>query len=124
MKKVIVITGIGGMGLAIARRIGTGYKLILADFAKDKLLSAAQALNDNGYDVETEVLDVSDKASVENLAGNAAKAGQIHAVIHTAGLSPNMADPKRILDVNLFGTARVIAAFEPFLSSGTVGTTR
>ncbi len=60
MKKVIVITGIGGMGLAIARRIGTGYKLILADFAKDKLLSAAQALNDNGYDVETEVLDVSD----------------------------------------------------------------
>lgn len=34
---VIVITGLGGMGLAIARRLGSGRQLVLADHAQDLL---------------------------------------------------------------------------------------
>lgn len=121
MKKVIVITGIGGMGLAIARRIGTGYKLVLADFAQDKLEAAAKELTIAGYDIEPVGLDVVDKESVENLAQTAAGFGEIHAIIHTAGLSPTMSNAERIIAVNLIGTARIIEAFAHHLSAGTVG---
>lgn len=36
MKKLIVITSIGGMGLATERSIGTGFKLLLYDLKQNK----------------------------------------------------------------------------------------
>ncbi|WP_218279840.1 SDR family oxidoreductase [Flavobacterium sp. LPB0248] len=121
MKKVIVITGIGGMGLAIARRIGTGHKLVLADFNGEKLEAAAESLNDAGYEVQTAELDITNKKSVEQLAQTAAELGAIHSVIHTAGISPTMSDPAHILNVNLIGTARIIETFYKHISAGSVG---
>lgn len=120
-KNVIVITGIGGIGLAIARRIGTGYKLLLADLAQDKLDKAVSELTAAGYEVEPVSLDVVSKESVDNLAQTAANFGPLHAVIHTAGISPVMDKPDHLLKVNLVGTARFIEAFEPYLSENTVG---
>lgn len=121
MKKVIVITGIGGMGLAITRRIGTGFKLLLCDFNKANLDKAAEDLSLAGYDVATAQIDVSNRQSVENVAKQASETGEIYAVIHTAGLSPNTASAEQIIDVNIIGTARMLEAFEPYLSAGTCG---
>ncbi|MFT4154775.1 SDR family oxidoreductase [Parafilimonas sp.] len=121
MKHVIVITGIGGMGIACARRMGAGYKLLLCDFNEKQLSNASAELTNNGYNVTTVKLDVSDKESVNAVAKQAAMMGEIHAVIHTAGLSPTMADAERILNVNLIGTARMLEVFEAYISPGTVG---
>ncbi|MFT4204586.1 MAG: SDR family oxidoreductase [Chitinophagaceae bacterium] len=121
MKKVIVITGIGGIGLAITRRIGAGFRLLLCDFNKANLDKAAEELSVAGYDVTTAQIDVSDQQSVENVAKQASEAGEIYAVVHTAGLSPNTASAEQIIDVNLIGTARILEAFEPYLSVGTCG---
>jgi len=120
-KKVVVVIGIGGMGLAIARRIGTGNKLILADFSKDRITAAANDLQDSGYDVYTKEIDVVNADSVQNLAKTASELGEIYAVVHTVGVSSTMADPVKILKVNLVGTGNMLNAFEKFLLPGAVG---
>jgi NAD(P)-dependent dehydrogenase (short-subunit alcohol dehydrogenase family) len=116
---VIVITGIGGMGLACARRIGTGHRLVLADFNADQLAAGA-ALAADGYEVLPQVMDVADPDSVAALAGAVQQAGRLRALLHTAGLSPSMASAERIYAVDLLGTALVLDAFLPLAVDGTV----
>lgn len=120
-QKVIVITGIGGMGLAVARRLGTGHHLLLADFNEDKLQNAAQALTSAGYTVSTQVLNIANKQSVETLAQKANALGAIKTIVHTAGLSPTALDADKIMAVNLMGTGYLLESFEPYLNEGTVG---
>src|SRR5450759_31027 len=117
---VVVITGIGGMGLACARRIGTGRRLVLADFNAGQLEAAAAALADDGYDVTPRVMDVADADSVAALASAAQGAGRLRALVHTAGLSPTMASAERIYAVDLLGTAQVLDAFLPLAVDDTV----
>lgn len=40
-------------------------------------------------------------------------------IVHTAGLSPTIADPRRIYEVNLLDTTNVIDAFLPVVQPGT-----
>lgn len=120
-KKVIVIIGSGGMGIAIARRIGTGHKLVLADFDKNRLDVVEKELTDAGYDVVTQQLDVVNYESVERLAETAAKLGSIRTVINTAGVSSSSNNAKLILEVNLIGNANFIEAFQKYISEESVG---
>lgn len=46
--------------------------------------------------------------------------GRLDALVLTAGLSPSMAPGRRIWEVNLLGTARVLDAFEATLAPGSV----
>ncbi|KAN0098911.1 short-chain dehydrogenase/oxidoreductase [Hyaloscypha variabilis] len=118
-RNVVVIIGVGGMGLAIARRLGSGQHLILADFSEKALEAASASLEGEGYDNDAQKVDVSDFVSVQTLATAAGAKGTITAIIHTAGLSPAQAPTKAILDVDLLGTAHVLEAFLTVLSPGT-----
>ncbi|WYZ35484.1 hypothetical protein EsH8_X_000131 [Colletotrichum jinshuiense] len=118
-RDVNVIIGAGGMGLSIARRLGSGCRLILADFSSTILNAAVESLRDDGHDVEGHKVDVSDYESVETLALTAAKAGRISVIVHTAGVSPATANAKQIYDIDLIGTANVIDAFLVVASGGT-----
>ena len=119
--EVVVITGIGGMGMAVARRLGVGRQLVLADFDAARLEAVAATLSGEGYAVQTQKVDVSDADSVARLAETAAKAGVLRTLVHTAGLSPTMASAERILVVDLAGTIHVLDAFLPYVQPGTVG---
>ncbi|PYH35088.1 short-chain alcohol dehydrogenase like protein [Aspergillus neoniger CBS 115656] len=103
--KTIAIIGCGGMGLSIARRLGAGRRLCIADFSDGVLSAAQETLTDDGYTVETFQVDVSDYASVSGFAQAAASQGPIEGVIHTA--------------VDLLGTANAIEAFLEVAQSGT-----
>jgi len=107
------------MGQAIARRLGGGRLLVLADYSAQILESAAKNLRQEGHIVQTYTVDVSDLASVASLAKAAGEAGHIDAIIHTAGVSPIMSTPRRIHEVDLLGTALVIDEFLPVASIGT-----
>jgi NAD(P)-dependent dehydrogenase (short-subunit alcohol dehydrogenase family) len=118
---VVVIIGVGGMGEAIARRQGSGRKLVLADFNEQTLESLRVSLTADGYDVATRQVDVGSRESVEALAELAASFGAVVELIHTAGLSPTQADVEAILRVDLYGTALVLDAFGRVIAPGGAG---
>jgi NAD(P)-dependent dehydrogenase (short-subunit alcohol dehydrogenase family) len=118
-RSVVIVIGTGGMGLAVARRLASGRRLLLADYSEASLDAVTTALRGEGHAAEAHAVDVADRASVEKLAGAAGETGRIDAVIHTAGISPVMATARQIYQVDLLGTAHVIDAFLPVASPGT-----
>lgn len=121
MTQVIVIIGAGGIGLAIAKRQGVGRTVLLADFSEKVLSAAAEELRTASYEVETQIVDVSSRASVEALVAKATSLGSVLQVVNTAGVSPNMAPPERVLAVDLYGAALVFEVFGAVISPGGSG---
>jgi len=117
-RNVVVVTGSGSMGLAVARRIAAGRLVLLADASEAALDTGLTTLLGEGHAVEGHLVDVSDAASVRKLAASAAACGRIDAVVHTAGVSPVTASARLIYDVDLLGTAHVIDAFLAAASPG------
>ena len=118
--QVVVVTGAGGMGEAVARRLGPGRILVLADASDARLADLGERLSDAGQRVRAMRVDVSSADDVAALAGTAAALGAVRAVVHTAGVSPVQATPAQIVAVDVIGTARVLDAFEPHVEAGTV----
>lgn len=117
---VVVVTGVGGMGIAIARRLGSGRRVVLGDSSAPALEAAATVLRDEGHWVHDLQLDVSDRASVQAFALAAAALGPVRAVVHTAGVSPVQASAERIVAVDVIGTALLLDEFLEVAGDGTV----
>ncbi len=115
--RVSVVTGgSGGMGMACARLLAKQGAVIIADLKQAALDAAASELRGARHEVIPMLCDVSDVGSVAALADKAAAAGQVQALVHTAGLSPTMADGRRIMNVNLVGSALIERAFAPIMA--------
>jgi NAD(P)-dependent dehydrogenase (short-subunit alcohol dehydrogenase family) len=118
---VFVIVGAGGMGTAIAHRLGSGRTIVLSDVSPQKLDAATRALAANGHDVHGVAVDVTSPRSVADLAAYAAGLGPVTGVVHTAGVSPEQADIDVILDVDLVGVAMVLEQFGEVIDAGGAG---
>ena len=116
--QVIVVIGAGSIGQAIARRVSTGRRVLLADPRLATAEAAAAVLRDAGFEVSTTTVDVSSRPSVEALVKAATELGDVHGVIHAAGVSPSQASPGTILSVDLYGTALVLEAFGKVIAAG------
>ena len=121
MQKVIVVIGPGSIGQAIARRIGAGKHLLLADLRQENADAAAKTLGEAGFEVTTAVVDISSRASVEALVAKATALGNVHGLVHAAGVSPSQASPEAILKVDLYGTALVLEVFGKVIADGGSG---
>lgn len=119
--QVIVVIGAGAIGQAIARRVAAGKQLLLADLQEQSARAAAAILSDAGFAVQTAVVDVASRASVEALVEKASALGSVHGLIHAAGVSPSQASPETILQVDLYGTALVLECFGHVIASGGSG---
>jgi NAD(P)-dependent dehydrogenase (short-subunit alcohol dehydrogenase family) len=115
---VLVIIGVGGMGLSIARRVGAGRTILLADLNAAGLKTAADALGNDGHQVLTREVDVTSRASVAAVAEMADAAGRVTSVVHTAGLSPQQASAEAVLAVDLLGVALSIDEFGRVIAPG------
>lgn len=109
------------MGEAIARRQAAGRSTLLADFDATALERLASSMRDDGFDVVTQQVDVSSRASVEAVAERAAVAGDVTALVHTAGLSPAQAPLEAVLKVDLLGVGLVLEAFGRVIAPGGAG---
>jgi NAD(P)-dependent dehydrogenase (short-subunit alcohol dehydrogenase family) len=118
---VVVVIGVGGMGEAIARRQGSGCKILVADFDEKALDSVRLRLKGDGYDVAAQRVDVGDAQSVAALAQSAASAGTVTQLVHTAGLSPVQASAEAIMRVDLYGVAAVLETFGDVVGPGAAG---
>ncbi|MER6172134.1 SDR family oxidoreductase [Streptosporangium sp. NPDC001681] len=121
MPDVLVVIGIGGMSEAIARRLGSGKQVVLADFNEETLDRVAATLRADGFAVDALQVDVSSKPSVRALAEAAAALGDVRQVAHTAGLSPVQAPADAILHVDLAGVAFSLDAFGDVVADGGAG---
>ncbi|MBS0455090.1 MAG: SDR family oxidoreductase [Proteobacteria bacterium] len=121
MKQVVIVIGPGLIGQAIARRVGTGKHLVLADIRKQNAEAAANVLANAGFDVSTAVVDVSSRTAVQALVAEAAARGPVTGLIHAAGISPSQASPEMILKVDLYGTAVVLEEVGQVIAAGGSG---
>jgi NAD(P)-dependent dehydrogenase (short-subunit alcohol dehydrogenase family) len=121
MTSVIVVLGAGSIGLAIARRVGAGKHIILADIRPEAAEAAAKILADAGFVTSIATVDVSSRESVRALVTMATAIGEITGFIHAAGVSPSQASAATILAIDLYGTALVLREFGEVIASGGAG---
>lgn len=123
MTTVGIATGAGrGMGLSCAERMtGLVDVLLLVDRDEATVTAAAKTLGESAPDttVEPFVLDITDTAGLARLAARVGELGTLRAVAHAAGISPTMADWRRVLTVDLVGTALLADALRPLAVAGT-----
>ncbi len=124
MKKDVVIwTGAGQIGMAIARRMGYGKKIVVGDKNINNAQNIAKIMNDAGFDVTAIETDISSRESILNLIREGQKYGDISMLINSAGVSPSQASIETILKVDLYGTAVLIEEVGKVISRGGVGVT-
>src|SRR5829696_9128526 len=111
MTGVIVVIGSGQIGQAIARRVGVGKHVVLADIRSENANATAEMMANAGYDVSVASVDVSSRETVQALVETATGLGDVTGLIHAAGVSPSQASPATILKVDLYGTALVLEEF-------------
>jgi NAD(P)-dependent dehydrogenase (short-subunit alcohol dehydrogenase family) len=106
---VLVVTGAAqGMGRACVDRLrGAAGHLLAVD------LDAPTIDGTVGI-----ACDVSDPAAVARVAEHARELGPFRSLVHAAGISPTMADARRVFEVDLVGTQLLLDAFEPLVVAG------
>ena len=122
-KDVVVLTGAGQIGMAIARRIGFGRKIVIGDRRIENAQAIAKIMTDAGFDVEAVEMDLSSRASILRLIERAQEFGEIGALVNAAGVSPSQAPVETILKVDLYGTAVLLEEVGKVIREGGAGVT-
>lgn len=121
MKEVVLLTGAGQIGMAIARRIGYGKKIIIGDKNIGNAENVSKILTEAGFDTEAFECDISSRESIKNLISNALEYGEISKFINAAGVSPSQAPIEAILKVDLYGTAVLLEEVGKVIKEGGTG---
>lgn len=123
MTTVGIVTGAGrGMGASCAVRLADMVDvLLLVDRDEASVQSVAESLSSHGGRAKAEAfcLDVTDADGLARLADRVAERGTLRAVAHAAGISPTMADWRRVMAVDLIGSAMLIEALAEQAGSST-----
>lgn len=122
-KDVMILTGAGQIGMAIARRMGYGKKIVIGDKNPDNAQAVAKIMNDAGYDADAVEMDLSSRESIKNLIAKAQEYGDITMLVNAAGVSPSQAPVEAILKVDLYGTAVLLEEVGKVIREGGVGVT-
>lgn len=122
-KDVMILTGAGQIGMAIARRMGYGMKIVIGDKNKTNAEAIAKTMNEAGFDAVPVEMDLSSRSSILALIAEAQKYGKISMSVNAAGVSPSQASIETILKVDLYGTAVLLEEVCKVIKPGGVGVT-
>lgn len=123
MKNVMLLAGAGQIGMAIARRMGTGMKIIIGDKKSENAAKTARIMNQAGFDaIETE-LELSSRNSIKSMINKGMEYGPITMLVNAAGVSPSQASIQDILKVDLYGTAVLLEEVGKIIERGGTGVT-
>lgn len=123
MKDVMLLAGAGQIGMAIARRMGTGKKIIVGDKNIDNANNICKVMNDAGFDCDATLMDLSSRESIKEFINKGLSYGEIKMLVNAAGVSPSQASIEMILKVDLYGTAVLLEEVGKVISKGGVGVT-
>lgn len=122
-KGVMLWTGAGQIGMAIARRIGYDMKIIVGDKSIDNVKRTVKIMNEAGFDAEAVQMDLSSRQSIIDMIEKGSQYGDIKMLVNAAGVSPSQASIETILKVDLYGTAVLLEEVGKVISEGGVGVT-
>lgn len=122
-QEVMILTGAGQIGMAIARRVGYGKKIVIGDKSIENAESISEIMNQAGFDTIPVEMDLSSRESILKLIAEAKKYGEIQMLINAAGVSPSQAPIEMILKVDLYGTAVLLEEVGKVIAPGGVGVT-
>lgn len=120
VRGIAIVTGAaGGMGSQCARLlVEDGWpQLLLCDLDETRLEAVAAPLREKGAHVETLAGDISEQAFPARLIGKLGS-HEIGALIHSAGVAPQMAEPDRVFDINLDASLRLLEAVRSYMADG------
>lgn len=123
MQDVILLTGAGQIGLAIARRMGHGKKIVVSDKNINNAQTVTKIMAEAGFDAVAVEADISSRKSILNMIAAAQKYGEIAMLINAAGVSPSQASVETILKVDLYGTAVLLEEVGKVIKAGGTGVT-
>ena len=121
--EVMLLIGAGQIGMAIARRMGYGKKIVVGDRTQKNAESVSRILNEAGFDTSPVEMDLSSRESILNMIAEAQKFGEISMLVNAAGVSPSQAPIETILRVDLYGTALLLEEVGKVIGCGGVGVT-
>lgn len=122
-KEVLLLTGAGQLGMAIARRVGTGKTIVVADKRQANAEAIAEVMTNAGFEAVPTTTDISSAEAVDALIGKAKSYGDITMFVNAAGVSPSQAPIETILKVDLYGTALLLEKVGEAIAPGGVGVT-
>lgn len=122
-KEVMILTGAGQIGMAIARRIGYGMKIIFGDKSLKNAEAIAETMDKAGFDTVAVEMNLASRESILSLISEAQKHGEIAMLINAAGVSPSQASIETILKVDLYGTAVLLEEVGKVIKNGGTGVT-
>lgn len=120
---VLILTGAGQIGMAIARRMGYGKKIVVGDKKPENAEDIARIMNNAGFDAIPVEMDLSSRESILTLIAEARKYGEISMLVNAAGVSPSQASIETILKEDLYGTAVLLEEVGKVIKEGGVGIT-
>ena len=120
-KEVMILTGAGQIGMAIARRLGYGKTIVIGDKKIENAEAVAKIMNEAGFHVIPLEMDLSSRSSIKHLITEAQKYGEITMLVNAAGVSPSQAPIEAILKVDLYGTAVFLEEVGKVIAEGGVG---
>lgn len=123
MQNVMLLVGAGQIGMAIARRMGYGMKIIIGDKSLKNAEEIAATMKDAGFDTLALEMDLSNREAIQNMIAVAMKYGNITMLVNAAGVSPCQASIETILKVDLYGTAVLLEEDGKVIAKGGVGVT-
>ncbi|HEX7854628.1 MAG TPA: SDR family oxidoreductase [Sphingobium sp.] len=118
---IALMIGAGGMGMALAQRMGQSHRIALASLDPDELAQGLMRLHEQGVIGTTIRCDISDPVSVTALADRLSSLGPVQSLVHVVGLAPSIGKSEPILAVNLIGAALVEEAVRPLMAPGGAG---
>lgn len=123
MKDVMILTGAGQIGMAIARRMGYGMKIVIGDKKPENAEAISKTMNEAGFDTVPVEMDLSSRESIMKLIEKAQSYGEVSMLVNAAGVSPSQAPIEAILKVDLYGTAVLLEEVGKIIRNGGVGVT-
>ena len=123
MKNVMILTGAGQIGMAIARRMGYGMKIVIGDKKTENAEAISNTMNQAGFDIAAMQMDRSSRESIQAMIAEAQNCGPVTMLVNAAGVSPSQAPVEAILKVDLYGTAVLLEEVGKIIAPGGVGVT-
>ncbi len=122
-KKVMLLTGAGQIGMAIARRTGRGMTILVGDSNAGHAQAICATMNAAGFDAVPMEMNLSSRESICRFIAKGQSLGTITTLVNAAGVSPSQASIETILRVDLYGTAVLLEEVGKVIAEGGSGVT-